>query len=164
MSRESRSWGQRSSAVRVGDLPALQQAETDADGRFEIADMRPYDMLAYISVPAEEGGGSVGGPASLYVHHPNFPPQLIEYTKVPSEISGVLRRGASVKGRIVLAESGEPAAGARIEFYPHGWTPMSHAAVADDQGRYELSKLPAGDFAMFVEFKGGPICFNPTGC
>ena len=139
------------------------RAVTDSDGRYEIADLRPFDTGGALYSPPLEPGAveSAPGPQVLEVRQPGYGRQRVLYRQVPGQVDVTIHRAAVVKGQIVLDRGTRPAAGARLEFFndmagPDYWT----RTTADDEGRYELATLPPGEYHMSVILEGRPNLFR----
>ncbi len=136
-------------------------AVTDASGHYEISDLLPFDLEN--QKPQAMGNGLFGVTTRCFanVRHPDYARQLISYTKVPGTANGTIHRAAVVDGHVVLAESGEPAAGVLVEFSSDdiasdNWT----RTKTDDRGKYHLATLPPGDYRLSARLKDRPNLFR----
>jgi len=132
-------------ASRFGE-PRWLEARTDADGRFAINPFAPNEKLLF------------GRPLTYFLNV--FPPPNAPYTvaEVTVPASGApaqdlkveLRRGVLVRGRVIEAGSGEPVAGARVQYIDRGGDHFAAAieparlntAVSGPDGRFELPVPP----------------------
>ncbi len=142
--------------VAPADLigPRAIRATCDGEGRYHIDPFTPNAS----NVPP---GRSVS--YSLNVFPPNGQQYLVEQLKVPDfrgaerTIDVQLRRGVQVSGVITEASTGEPIAGARIQFneakrlYIAAQLEPSrlHCAISDEKGRYAFA-VPAKKGQFFV--------------
>ncbi len=139
-------------------VPGIGSAVTDADGKYQIADLRPWDATKQKPQPAGEGRYWITGGCNGTVLHPDYARQTFLYTRIPSTIDVTLQRRAAVAGQVVLAESGEPAANVRLEFSndvigPDWWT----RATTDAQGHFRLNTLPPGQYKLTARLDGRPV-------
>jgi beta-lactamase regulating signal transducer with metallopeptidase domain len=142
-------------------IPGIGAAATDADGRYEIADLRPFDVADQRPQPAGRGVFIAYGASIGQVRHPDYARETIKYTKVPSNVDVTLRRAAIVNGVVLLSGTRQAAIGARIEFGNDDvpadyWT----RAVVDELGEYHLASLPPGTYRMSITLKGYPNLFR----
>lgn len=63
--------------------------------------------------------------------------------------SGLEAQRASITGRIISAQSGEPIEGAEVDLRGH-----PHAAVTSQQGLFRMSEIPAGDHVLKISYLG----------
>ncbi|MHC4894686.1 MAG: carboxypeptidase regulatory-like domain-containing protein, partial [Planctomycetota bacterium] len=129
----------------------LQSVDTDADGRFEFAQVRPEDVV---------GGLSAEGFASRLID--------LEMRETSTEIDlGPLRlsRAETLEGRVLLP-GGAPAVGATVkaerdqqqsnaEGFEEAWSESTGEAVTDESGRFEISGLEGEVFQLDVELEDG---------
>jgi len=144
-------------------VPGIACAVTDADGRYQITDLRAwdehqqtfsFDMGQEHSKPTGKLvlGSGADGSATGTVLHPAYVQGNFSIRAVPDKVDITLRRPANLAGQIVLAESGKPAANARLEFRcegnadfglfegsPPDW--LGVYATTDAQGRYRLQTM-----------------------
>jgi beta-lactamase regulating signal transducer with metallopeptidase domain/protocatechuate 3,4-dioxygenase beta subunit/Leucine-rich repeat (LRR) protein len=142
-------------------VPGIQAAVTDADGRYEIADLRPFDLANQKPRPGPNGTFMVAGPCIGQVQHPDYARQPFKYSKTPDTIDVKLQRVAIIEGQVLLDQTNDPAAGVRLEFWndnvgPDGWT----RTVTDQHGHYRLATLPPGVYRMSAILKGHPNLFR----
>ena len=141
--------------------PGICAAVTDADGYYEIADLRPFDLADQKPQPSGDGGFIRTSGCYGQVRHAEYAQQPFLFTKIPSTIDVTMKRVAIVKGQIVTAEDGQAAVGARVEFYSDTvpgdyWT----RTKTDADGRYELATLPPGEYRFFATLNGRPNVFR----
>lgn len=134
-------------------VPGVLCAVTDADGRYEIADMSIWD--AATQKPQSDAAGRFRKIISCgaHVQYPGFAPLILMYTKIPSTVDGVLELPAYAAGQVVLAENGRPAVGVQLRL--HG-EHINTQAVTDDDGRYAFKPLSAGKYRLTAALKGRP--------
>ncbi len=134
----------------IEPVPGICAATTDADGRFVIADLRPWD-------PAGPHNSIVVQPFIGFAQHPDYAKQSFTYSKVPDTVDITLPHEAVVSGRVIFDESGEPAPGATVEF-DNGRMDPNHPARTrtDEEGRYQLTKLPPGKYRMYCKLPNFP--------
>ena len=129
---------------------------TDADGHYIIPDLKASDFdIERRQQRLRNPFGTMVSPPTAEVRHPDFGPQRFEYLRVPSTVDATIQRVAVIEGQIRLAENGKPAVGVRVEFsndmiYPDYWT----RAKTDDEGRYRLVDLPAGNYHLSTKLAG----------
>lgn len=137
---------------RTGGAGHVQfETVTDASGRFRLAEIPPgtYHLFgAHQKLLARHDVGSLLGEASPLIH------------LAPGDDLNVvvhLPQGYSIQG-VAELPSGDPATGAKIEAIASGalddgLLPMVvRTAVADSAGRFELSSLRAGKYAIRATF------------
>jgi hypothetical protein len=144
-------------------VPGICAAVTDAAGRYEISDLRPFDLVNQKPQPAGNGTFTMFGESRAQVQHPDYARLPFEYTKIPSTVDATIHRIAEVGGQIVLGDNGQPANGAQLEFYndlvsADYWT----RTVTDDNGRYKMATLPPGKYRLTAKVNGRPnlFCLN----
>lgn len=151
-----------STSLLMEPVPGIGAAVTDVAGRYEMSDLRPFDLANQKPQPGHNGWlSTMIGPYRAHVHHPDYARQPFEYTKIPNVVDVILHRVALVEGQIVLGETGQPAVGAQLEFSndlvsSDYWT----RATTDDSGRFELATLPPGKYRMSAKLKGRPVLFR----
>lgn len=128
-------------------------AATDAEGRYEIADLARSDLA--------DQKPELWGPREARVYHPDYARQPFRYTQIPSTVDVTLHRAAIVEGQVVLSDSGMPAIGAQVEFWNDdvrrdNWT----RSKVDDLGRYRIKDLPPGTYRVSARLKGRPNLFR----
>jgi protocatechuate 3,4-dioxygenase beta subunit len=141
-------------------VPGIGAAVTDALGRYEISDLRPYERESKLQPVGDGRMGSFGAPHAK-VQHPDYARQVFQYTKVPSTVDVTLHRPAVVEGQIVTAENGQPAVGVPVQFCndivrADYWT----RSITDERGRYKLAEFPPGEYRVNAKLKGRPNLFR----
>ncbi len=136
-------------------------AATDAEGRYEIADLDRFDLANQKPQAYGNGLWQMRGPSEGLVHHPDYARQPFRYTQIPSTVDVTLHRAAIVEGQVVLTDSEMPAIGAQVEFWnddvsPDNWT----RSKVDDLGRYRIKDLPPGTYGVSARLKGRPNLFR----
>ncbi len=123
----------------VSFSPALRTAgqaspstRTDSEGRYEIT------------------GVETGKYRVMAVDLGSFDPYSTEYTVVGSATFDIDIRGASVRGRVLDAQTSEPLAGASVSLEPADSTEPSffntRTAATDANGAFSLESVPAGRY------------------
>jgi beta-lactamase regulating signal transducer with metallopeptidase domain/protocatechuate 3,4-dioxygenase beta subunit len=145
------------SVSHLGAHPAdgTNSARTDADGRYTIDDLAPFDaaeaqrqekaqleMHRRLAKDSESATAFWIGPAAMQVtvEHPDFAIRRVQCTDIPGTRDVALEPGATITGRVVDA-SGAPVGSAKVllaksrptpdELAMHGTPP-----VMDDAGNY----------------------------
>ncbi|UWZ85982.1 MSCRAMM family protein [Occallatibacter riparius] len=158
-------------AIRPGEDQHIssrgEMAQTLLDGSFTIAHVEPgtYYVIAtqqgYVSpltsVYVPPAGQPTSDPAK-----PKKPvmtaPRIVVQSNLPVSVNVSIERGAAVSGAI-LYDDGSPAVGVHVSILVHAkdsWTALpsspvasqSYASGTDDQGRYRISGLPAGEYLL----------------
>jgi hypothetical protein len=144
-----------------------EMTQTLLDGSFTIPHVEPgvYYVLAtqrgYVSPLTSMYAPPAGSAAadSGKVKKPVMTaPRIVVQSNLPASVNVIIERGAAVSGTI-LYDDGSPADGVRVVVLvrtKNGWTPLpsspvasqSYSASSDDQGRYRISGLPAGDYLL----------------
>ena len=143
-------------------VPGVLCAVTDADGRYQIADMSVWD--AATQKPRVDAAGRTTAVIShcyLNVRHPEYAYEGVAYRKVPGVVDGVLHRPAHVGGR-VLDEKSNSAAGAMLRFRDEHARDVK--AVTDRAGRYALEPrraLRPGKYTLYATLEGRPTLVRP---
>ncbi len=117
-------------------------AETDAEGRFEIADVEPGTLMLHAQAAGYQQGQLTG-------------------LEVPAggELAGleiVLRPGATVEGRVRDA-AGEPVAGVKVgvvRMREGSYSSHSSGSESDAEGRYRVEGLAPGPVTVTAEVGG----------
>jgi hypothetical protein len=161
----------------------IHVTRTDAQGRYELTDLAPYDAeearkardeLALRLRATQAGGGAtvtIADGNTVTVAHPDFAVRQVVVEKIPAELDVQLALGAVIEGRIVLDPPGEeadrqPAVGADVGLVRD--VPPAAAADAfrsyasyysvrvhtDADGRYSVRSLPAGKYNVSVVLDG----------
>jgi beta-lactamase regulating signal transducer with metallopeptidase domain len=136
-------------------VPGIQCARTNALGQFAIDDLGKYQYIEPKDVPHAVRSTSQR-PIDLVVEHPEYVMTRIPCERFPDEKAIALEKGSVLTGRVVRADTGQPAVGLAVaveRLMPEGedaweerfWT----YARTDHNGRYRL-KLPAGQFDLRV--------------
>jgi protocatechuate 3,4-dioxygenase beta subunit len=138
---------------------------SDAQGRFEFADVPPGD---YDALVMRSGYALVGGPARGL-------PIRVAAGEQRTGVSLVLQRAGTIPGRIE-DEDGSPLAGAQVEALSLRSSDRQPALLSaaqtstDDRGEFRLTGLPAGQYyvvgrdAAFARAgdEGGALRYPPT--
>lgn len=145
----------------VEPVAGICAAETDADGQYEIGDLKPYDLAKQAPRAVGNGAFVVSTGSRLNIRHPDYARQLANYTKVPSTVDVTLGRAAVVEGIVTLPDGLHPVVGERVEFYcdavsPDYWT----RCVTDGNGHYRIGQLPPGKYRLSVAHAGQPNLFR----
>ena len=157
------SWGEV-----VGIPENINSAKTDAEGRFEIADLEAYNaeqarkefearQQDYLSIVTFTGTGQPWE-RFVTVEHPEFARKRKKFASIPGSVDVTLAPGAVLTGQIVTQEVGDepkPAANAEVMamLLPSAGSPdpLTHfglGAKADETGNYRFESLPQGVYAV----------------
>lgn len=123
-------------------VPAFMETRPDAEGRFELGDL-----------PANSSAAVAGfGPGFGLTQALSMPGH-----SAPIEIT--LEKEAVIEGKIADAETGAPAAGARITARPDasknpGGDLIPYEAVADASGRFRIGSLREGAYSISLNWTG----------
>jgi hypothetical protein len=158
-------------AIRPGEAQHLsahgEMTQTLLDGSFTIRHVEPG---AYYVIATQEG--YISPLTSIYTPAPFRPgadpslpkkplmtaPRITVQANLPVSVNVSMERGAAVTGTI-LYDDGSPAVEVRIAVLiraKNEWTALpaspvagqSYSAGTDDQGRYRISGLPAGEYLL----------------
>jgi beta-lactamase regulating signal transducer with metallopeptidase domain/protocatechuate 3,4-dioxygenase beta subunit len=166
----------------------VNSSRTDADGNYEIDDGAPFDLAKYTEqverrIPASAnwadndrgtatGARTVGEPTTgdsqsvppfLTVQHPKYAVKHLRVEKSPGTQDIKLTPPASLEGRVIFADSGEPAGGAVVVVAslldrPYTYTSKSIPACtsvhADENGHYRFANLPEGKYELWSSLPG----------
>lgn len=135
-------------------LDGILSTISDAEGRFEISDMRPGtqerlpDGFIVTRVTT----------ASVLVEHPDFARMRVRYQSVPSEVNVTLSRGATIVGVVFDEVAGEVAAGVTVSLQVARDSRRDMAdswrqTTTDERGHYKFSGMAAGKFNIWAEAK-----------
>jgi len=133
--------GGGSAAVVPADVQARLARETDAQGRVALPGL-PRDSTIHLNILGDDRFVQL-----------TFQDAVVTGGDAVSEAGPVrLKAGASLRGRVVLAEGGKPAAGVVVMAQGRsagmniGWG----SAVTDADGRYRITRLAPGPYNVFV--------------
>jgi len=161
----------RVDAIRPGDDQHIvshgEMTQTLLDGSFSIAHVEPG---VYYVIATQEG--YVSPLTSIYAPPADVPaagnskpkrpamnaPRITVQSNLPVSVNVSIERGAAVSGTI-LYDDGSPAGGVRVSALvrtKNDWMPLpsspiggqSYSASTDDQGKYRISGLPAGEYLL----------------
>ncbi len=118
-------------------IPGVLMAKTDSHGRYNIADLAPWNWKDTQTISPDRGIVSVvsGGPIS--VTHPDYPITQGTYSQIPQQVDITLLPPAIVEGQVVDLVSGEPLSNVEVQaqgIVGHGW----FTTKADANGKYQL--------------------------
>ena len=138
-------------------VPDIRAAISNADGYYEISDLRPFDLADEKPHPTGDGAYDMISQCFGQVQHSDYAHDMFPYSKIPGIANVTVQRPAIVRGRVVLKGSDSPAVGARIEFWndtigPDSWT----RATADAEGRFHIENLPPGKYRASIKLAGRP--------
>lgn len=176
--------GARISRIGLSDFPHIFSAMTDADGRFSIKDLAPFDLEAERKRQSEEKKAAdaqlaAGAHAVLTsslaprfsVVHPEFSSERLQLSSVPGNVEASLSPGARLRGRVIFAD-GSPAANATVQIKPSipkrgngDWGMIDYgkfnserdyqvAVQTDADGRFEADSLTPGKVDVWAELPG----------
>jgi Carboxypeptidase regulatory-like domain len=121
----------------------IREAKTDSEGKYSLPNM-------------------LSGSYTIKVTHPEYGPQNTSAFSVGTsgEVNQpdiVMSRGASVRGRVKLAD-GTPDTKAMVQVAPVGGTPNfsgHRSAYTDADGRFEVTGLAVGQYRVIVAQRNG---------
>ena len=176
--------GARVSRNGLSDFPQVFSAVTDAQGRFSIDDLAPFELAAEKKRQADEKKSTdaqltAGAHAVLTtslaprftVVHPEFSSKRLPPLSVPSNVEVTLAPGARLRGRVIFAD-GSPAANATVQIKPSipkrgngDWGMIDYgkfnierdylvAVQTDAEGRFEAGSLTPGKLDVWAELPG----------
>lgn len=137
--------------LREEELSRLLRAETDADGRFTLRGIG-RERIAWVRV---EGAGiqtqrvfacTRPGPAVRVEHVHHSPGDVFTLHGATFEMQAA--ESAPIRGIVRDRDSGRPIPGVLVQGRPaagRGGPAVDARALTDDQGRFELRGLPAGE-------------------
>ncbi len=150
-----------------GDWEGIKSARTDAKGKYQIADLKPFDLAAYQkqAEEAQRSGGDVfmAFPESLTIEAHNFATKQLQFAKIPGQQDVQLDRPAVLEGRAVYAGSNEPAPNIMVQastmittdnfkkFQSRQEFPVKTAVRTDQTGKYRFAALPPGSYSISAE-------------
>jgi beta-lactamase regulating signal transducer with metallopeptidase domain/protocatechuate 3,4-dioxygenase beta subunit/5-hydroxyisourate hydrolase-like protein (transthyretin family) len=165
--------------VSVGDFGWAQwdevaSAHTNSDGRYMINDAAPYSMEEYEKKKVElrtkknqSDGHSfqysiMAAPPIVTVKHPDFALKRTTYDKIPGTQDIKLEPAAIIQGRVVMENSGKPAAAAVVHlstsqsrndvtFLTQSLLLREADARTDADGKYRFAMLSAGNYDLSAE-------------
>ncbi len=149
-------------------------ARTDSEGRFEIDDLLEWNLRgSAVKLHPEGYGVTITGsyspddteqsqaeqrsthfaimvPQMLVIRHPDYAAAPLKVEQLPSKVEVTLRPSAVVEGRVSDAATGKPLTGIHLLAKGTGkngnyWV---GEAKTDDQGRYRVDSLPAGEYNL----------------
>lgn len=145
----------------VSPVPGVMCAGTDADGRYEINDLPPFNIDNVPLWPPYWGGPPVTYISQIAnVRHPDYAPQLLEFSKLPATVDAVLERPAALEGRVVLSENGQGVAEARINVMTRNGA--GYSTITDKQGSYSLAGLLPGKCSVTAQISERPIASSES--
>lgn len=128
-------------------ITGIHSSTTDDEGRYLITD---------IPLRAEPAPPQVivsSGPR-VYCRHPDHADASIEYGPVPGVADFHLQAGAVLEGRVVFADSGEPASGAAVEIVTTKTviaTGGPRIVFTNESGRYRATSLSEESYSLWTE-------------
>ncbi|HEY2839479.1 MAG TPA: M56 family metallopeptidase, partial [Pirellulales bacterium] len=126
-------------------VPGVTCVTSNANGEYEIADLAPFDIDTMPPELASLGAFAYVSVAGR-VEHPDYAPQLIEYTKLPAVADAVLSKPATLTIRVRAAEKDEPLAKAHVQ-----WTDkngISQRGATDERGECVAERLEPGSYTV----------------
>ncbi len=116
--------------------------------------LEPLDFDAEPGEPTAESGTDRVSVAKivfpLYCRHPDFAYTWQRYQTVPSQVLFHLEPGAVIEGRVVYAQSGQPAAGIGVAIQNSAEGDYEQATT-DEQGRYRFTGLRAEKYDLWID-------------
>ena len=140
--------GTRRTYVALSGKPArdLYRTRTSAEGKFRLENF-PANVPADLAV--SKPGKVLRALQRQYVGVDN-----LRCRGGQEDIQLVLDPAAAIEGKVVIQESGQPLAGARVQAQPSGAgarafeAPEQEPAISAADGSFRLDNLPAGDFQV----------------
>jgi hypothetical protein len=138
-------------------IEGVFSARTDADGRYELSDLRIWDADKVEPVEVGEGVFEQATGCFYTVQHPDFAMIRPMYTKVPSTIDVTLQPAAIIEGRVTDQVTGRPAAGALVSMQMTNDSDRknqggaSQRVTTDENGRYRLTSLSAAKYNIWAD-------------
>ena len=131
-------------------------ALTDEHGNYAISDlaeMRTEDWSEPKPVPGKPGRFTVSSAPPVYCRHPRFGHTWTRYQSVPGEAHFNLEPAGVIDGRVVYAETSEPAVGIAVCGHSilRGVTPT---VKTDEHGRYRLKSLRPEKYNISTRVEG----------
>ena len=142
-------------------IEGVLSSRTQPDGWFAVTDLSPWKQEDHVR---ERPGGIREVPSpSFRVQHPDFATASVRYQEIPNqdEIDIVLQPAAAISG-VVTYHDGRPAPGVPVRLQgvpdrdqdrendPTSWA----EAVTDEEGRYRLTSLRAGQYNVWPTASG----------
>jgi len=116
-------------------------AATDADGKFVLSGLEPGTFVLQMKRSEGDSAPYVLEQAPTVQLNKNSPTEGVELRAVA---------GASVSGRILDSETGDPIEGASVELTCADWIFRAGKAKSDAGGRYMIDRLEVGDYRAVV--------------
>lgn len=132
-------------------IEGVQCAITDAEGRYEIKDLKAWDADLE---PSQDLGNGLHFQTALCrfnVLHPDYGEVHPEYTKIPARIDVALQRAAVIEGQVFDQVTGQPAVGTTVFIQGVHPTNGFQRAITDEQGRYRLTSINPGTYNVMVQ-------------
>jgi beta-lactamase regulating signal transducer with metallopeptidase domain/protocatechuate 3,4-dioxygenase beta subunit len=158
----------------AGDI--VNVTRTDADGRYVITDLAPYDAAATKRMREEQAKQNpnlaswalVNVGMSVQVEHPDFATSSAAIPAIPGTVDLEMAPGSAIEGVVVIGDrTGVPLPASNVtvtlmrQMEPRttpaqlGFQPVRAARVqTDGAGRYRFGSLTAGSYVMNAQSEG----------
>ncbi|GAA4420888.1 carboxypeptidase regulatory-like domain-containing protein [Bremerella cremea] len=118
-------------------IPGIWTAVTDANGRYEISDLRRWNPEDTATFDKKTGVGMMTTGMNFYVSHPDYPLTTALANRIPNEVNVTLTKAAIVEGTVIDDVTGKPVAGAPIMAQGIA-RDRTFETTTDADGRYQL--------------------------
>lgn len=147
----------------IEPVVGIGTAVSDAEGHYIIDDLHKFSLADQRPQSLGDGAGIMVSGYLANVQHADYARDRFSVPSIPGHVDVIVRRPATVEGTIVLAESGQPAAGARLEFSSDAiasdsWT----RTTTNEMGQYRIDDLPPGNFRLDINTEGQPLLHVPS--
>ncbi len=137
----SATWERRSASLYLNGLIPGLFTRTSSDGSFSL-DTVPFESTA-----------------GMYMEGRGYARNVRYGVQPSSHIGAVLEPGSEIGGRVVVKETGEPAANTRVFARADGYETESSglgSAITGEDGRYCIQNLPAGIYTVYAAAQQAP--------
>ncbi len=148
-------------APESGPLLGINNALTDADGHYEITDLRAYNWAAENQKFRQTNPNGGIGQLSVFVYHPDYAHQIAGHSDVPETVDIALHKPMVLEGQVLWDNDGKPAAGIELELVDEKdfFNQLTAKVHTDANGHYHLAVLPPGEYVLRPHLppgEGGP--------
>jgi protocatechuate 3,4-dioxygenase beta subunit len=126
-------------------IPGIACAVTDADGRYEIKDLKPFDVEDYPPSVTQFGAFKMTSIAAT-VEHPDYASGIAEFSKIPATLDHVLKRPAKLTGAVSVDGSVNRTIKTTVK-----WSSADgryDAVLVDDNGNFSIDRLEPGKYTI----------------
>src|SRR4029077_1292479 len=102
------------SSILNQPIAGVHSAITDAQGRYAIEDLAPFDTRKQVPVKNGDGTFISISECFLTVQHPDYGQKRPGYKLIPGTVDVQLPRAATLEGLVVDEVAGQPAAGVHL--------------------------------------------------